>query len=71
MTAANGASHLADLKAVQPGYPLRGALRTAPALNQPDSETQETPARGTAWLDERLTAAWRRRSATSRGCAAP
>ena len=57
MTAANGASHLADLKAVQPGYPLRGALRTAPALNQPDSETQETPARGTVWLDERLTAA--------------
>lgn len=57
MTAANGASHLADLKAVQPGYPLRGALRTAPALNQPDRETQETPARGTVWLDERLTAA--------------
>jgi putative ABC transport system permease protein len=57
MTAANGASHLADLKAVQPGYPLRGALRTAPALNRPDAETQKTPTRGTVWLDERLTAA--------------
>jgi hypothetical protein len=57
MTTLNGASHLADIKAVEPGYPLRGSLRTAPALNQPDAETQETPARGTVWLDERLTAA--------------
>ena len=46
MTSVNGASHLADIKAVEPGYPLRGALRTAPALNQPDAETRETPARG-------------------------
>ena len=57
MTAVNGASHLADIKAVEPGYPLRGALRVAPALNQPDAETHETPARGTVWLDERLAAA--------------
>lgn len=57
MTAANGASHLADIKAVQPGYPLRGTLRTAPALNQPDAETRATPGRGTVWLDERLAAA--------------
>lgn len=57
MTSANGASHLADIKAVEPGYPLRGALRTAPALNQPDAETRETPARGTVWLDERLASA--------------
>ena len=57
MTTANGASNLADIKAVQPGYPLRGALRTAAALNQPDAETRQTPARGTVWLDERLTAA--------------
>ena len=57
MTAANGTSHLADIKAVEPGYPLRGTLRTAPALNQPDAETRETPARGAVWLDERLAAA--------------
>ncbi|GIK44333.1 MAG: permease [Candidatus Desulfobacillus denitrificans] len=57
MTAANGASHLADIKAVEPGYPLRGVLRIAPALNRPDAETQETPARGEVWLDERLAAA--------------
>lgn len=57
MTAANGSNHLADIKAVEPGYPLRGTLRTARALNQPDAETRETPARGTVWLDERLAAA--------------
>lgn len=57
MTAVNGASHLADIKAVEPGYPLRGALRTAPALNVPDAEARDTPRRGTVWLDERLTAA--------------
>ena len=57
MTAANGASHLAGIKAVEPGYPLRGALRIAPGLNQPDAETRETPARGSVWLDERLASA--------------
>jgi putative ABC transport system permease protein len=57
MAAVNGSSSLADIKAVQPGYPLRGALRIAPALNQPDAETNGTPARGSVWLDERLTAA--------------
>ncbi|MBK6630445.1 MAG: FtsX-like permease family protein [Betaproteobacteria bacterium] len=57
MTAANGASHLAGIKAVEPGYPLRGALRISPGLNQADTETRETPAQGTVWLDERLSAA--------------
>ena len=57
MTSANGASQLADIKAVEPGYPLRGALRTAPALHQPDQEAPSTPARGTVWPDERLAAA--------------
>jgi putative ABC transport system permease protein len=57
MTTANGVSHLADIKAVEPGYPLRGALRSAPALNAPDAEAAAAPARGAVWLDERLTAA--------------
>lgn len=57
MTTANGASQLADIKAVEPGYPLRGSLRTAPALNVPDAEAGATPAAGTVWLDERLMAA--------------
>ena len=67
MTSANGASHLADIKAVEPGYPLRGALRTAPALNQPDAETRETPARGTVWLDERLASALAARGQAATG----
>ncbi len=57
MTTLNGASQLADIKAVEPGYPLRGSLRTAPGLNLPDAETNQTPGHGTVWLDERLMAA--------------
>jgi putative ABC transport system permease protein len=45
---------LADIKAVSPNYPLRGVLRIAPALNQPDAPTRRTPSRGEAWPDERL-----------------
>lgn len=48
---------LSDVKAVSPGYPLRGRLRTANALNVPDAETQDIPALGTIWIDERLAAA--------------
>jgi len=55
MSSLNGSSQLADIKAVQPGYPLRGSMKIAPGLNQPDALTRETPARGTVWLDERLT----------------
>ncbi len=57
MAAYKEASHLAEIKAVRPGYPLRGTLRSAPTLNAADAATQATPARGTVWLDERLTAA--------------
>ncbi|MCX7169558.1 MAG: ABC transporter permease [Proteobacteria bacterium] len=57
MVSAGSGVHLAEVKAVAPGYPLRGVLRTAPALNQTDAETQSIPQRGTVWLDERLTAA--------------
>ena len=57
MVSAAGTSQLSEVKAVAPGYPLRGALRTAPALNAADAERRDIPARGTVWLDERLTAA--------------
>ena len=57
MLSAAGESHLAEVKAVSRGYPLRGALRIAPALNLADAETRDIPARGAVWLDERLTAA--------------
>ena len=52
-----GAAQLAEIKAVSPGYPLRGRLRLAPALNVPDAATTETPARGEIWADERLASA--------------
>jgi len=57
MTRAGGEALLSAVKAVTPGYPLRGKLRAAPALNAADAETTEVPPPGTVWLDERLTAA--------------
>jgi putative ABC transport system permease protein len=48
---------LAGVKAVEPGYPLRGSLRIAPGPNQPDRPAPGVPPPGEAWLDERLFAA--------------
>lgn len=47
-------SQLAEIKAVSATYPLRGSLRIAPALNQPDAEVRRVPLVGEAWPDERL-----------------
>ncbi|MDP3287255.1 MAG: ABC transporter permease, partial [Methyloversatilis sp.] len=55
-SSADGAQ-LVGVKVVSDGYPLRGKLRTAPALNAPDAETRSLPAPGTVWLDERATSA--------------
>jgi putative ABC transport system permease protein len=49
MTAANGASHLADLKAVQPAT-LRGA-RTAPRSTSPTAKRRRRR-RAARWLDD-------------------
>lgn len=49
-----GAAKLVALKAVAPGYPLRGSLRVAPGPDQPDTPTQDIPAPGTAWVDAAL-----------------
>ena len=54
MVSLGGAAQLAEIKAVSAGYPLRGALRTAPLLNAPDGETARVPQAGEAWPDERL-----------------
>jgi len=54
MVSLGDASVLAEVKAVTEGYPLRGSLRTAPALNLPDAETRGVPQTGEAWGDERL-----------------
>ncbi len=47
---------LAGVKAVEAGYPLRGAVRIAPGPNQPDAVAGRVPAPGELWLDERLFA---------------
>ena len=57
MARGSGASQMAGVKAVSPGYPLRGRLRTAPALNAPDVETEGIPEAGEIWVDERLAQA--------------
>jgi putative ABC transport system permease protein len=48
---------LAAVKAVTPGYPLRGKLRIAPGLNAQGADTDSVPPQGAAWLDERMIAA--------------
>ncbi len=54
----DGESHLAGIKAVSDGYPLRGKLRTAPALNVPDAPADGVPPPGSVWIDERLALAF-------------
>ena len=45
---------LSDVRAVSPGYPLRGELRIADQLFGPDRVAGAIPEPGTAWVDERL-----------------
>lgn len=47
-------SALAALRAVEPGYPLRGRLRISDAPFEPARDTTDLPGRGEAWLDARL-----------------
>lgn len=54
MAVAGGQLELSEVKAVEQGYPLRGRMRTAAALFGTESEENEIPAAGTAWLDSRL-----------------
>lgn len=48
------AAVLASVKAVSPGYPLRGALRVSRALQSPDEPAMDIPAPGTVWVDPAL-----------------
>jgi putative ABC transport system permease protein len=52
--AQGGAAKLVALKAVGPGYPLRGSLRTAPQASAADQPTRDIPAPGSAWVDAAL-----------------
>jgi putative ABC transport system permease protein len=47
-------ARLAALKAVSPGYPLRGAVRIAQATGAPDAPATSIPAPGTVWADPAL-----------------
>ena len=49
--AQGGAAKLVALKVVEPGYPLRGNLRVASAVEVLDAPTRDIPAPGTAWVD--------------------
>jgi putative ABC transport system permease protein len=51
------AAQLTGIKAVSDGYPLRGKLRIANGLNEPDHVTDVVPLPGAAWIDERLASA--------------
>ena len=55
--AQGGAARLVALKVVDAGYPLRGQLQTAAALDQPGAVTRDIPAPGEAWVDARLLGA--------------
>ena len=46
-----GASRLVALKAVEPGYPLRGSLLLAGLPGQPAQAARAIPARGQVWVD--------------------
>ena len=49
-----GATRLVALKAVSPGYPLRGRLQVALVPGGPGAYTTEIPARGEVWVDPTL-----------------
>jgi putative ABC transport system permease protein len=55
--AQGGAARLVALKAVSPGYPLRGSVRVATEPGAPDEATADIPAPGTAWVDAALLVA--------------
>ena len=57
MAGAGEAAQLVSLKAVEPGYPLRGSLRTAREPAGEDAVTQGIPAPGTVWVDPMLLGA--------------
>lgn len=56
MVSTEDGAQLAGVKAVQPGYPLRGSVRIAPGPNRSDAIAERVPERGEVWLDERLLA---------------
>jgi len=56
-SALGDAATLTGIRAVSEGFPLRGQLRVASALNEQDYTTTVVPPPGSAWIDERLAQA--------------
>ena len=54
MVVAGERNLLTGIKAVAPGYPLRGNLRVAPDLFASDAPTRAIPSPGQVWVDSRL-----------------
>ena len=54
MLVAGDNTALADIKAVTPGYPLRGRLRVSPELYAPSHAAPAVPPPGTVWMEPRL-----------------
>lgn len=52
--AQGGASKLVALKAVAPGYPLRGSLQTSTTLDGAGAVTRDIPPAGEVWVDASL-----------------
>ena len=52
--ARGGATRLVALKAVEPGYPLRGSLTVASQPGDPGRTTRDIPHHGEAWVDRSL-----------------
>jgi putative ABC transport system permease protein len=50
---------LSALKAVSPGYPLRGAVRVQKSVTAPDRPAETIPAPGTVWVDSQVAASLR------------
>lgn len=56
MVLAGDTNVLAEIKAVDAGYPLRGELRIGERTIDVGTATREAPAAGTVWVDDRLLA---------------
>ncbi|HYG45210.1 MAG TPA: FtsX-like permease family protein [Bordetella sp.] len=56
MASAGDAAQLVSLKAVEPGYPLRGSLRVGDTAYAEGTPTRDIPAPGTVWADPQLLA---------------
>jgi putative ABC transport system permease protein len=71
MARLGGESHLAGVKAVTDGYPLRGNLRTAPGPNVPDARAEGVPRRARSGSTSGSHPRSGRRSATASSSARP